>query len=186
MRFQRTERLIVDATEKLLKSRHIDDISTKDLCEAAGISRNAFYAHYYDKYELIRGMSDRFLTGLAESILSVPEGATYSQSTEHAAMGILQYLDQNRRMLTLLTKNDSFFWLAMQNRLEAIILNIVPAKPSYQLFARYNAGGICSCLKSYYSGDMNLSHTEFITYLSEIARSANSFMLPELEEDKRN
>ena len=48
-----TEKAILDTLNELLKTQTIDRITVKDLTEACGISRNTFYYHYHDIYEVL-------------------------------------------------------------------------------------------------------------------------------------
>ena len=48
-----TEKAIVETLNELLKTKTIDRITVKDLTEACGISRNTFYYHFHDIYEVL-------------------------------------------------------------------------------------------------------------------------------------
>lgn len=43
---------ILDATEELMQHISFDHLKVTDICEKAGISRQTFYAHFKDKYEI--------------------------------------------------------------------------------------------------------------------------------------
>lgn len=49
----KTKHAIKEALMKLLDDRPFDKISVKDLVDACGISRNTFYYHYHDVYEVL-------------------------------------------------------------------------------------------------------------------------------------
>lgn len=48
-----TERVITETFMKLLNERPLEKISVKDIVEECGISRNTFYYHYQDIYDLL-------------------------------------------------------------------------------------------------------------------------------------
>lgn len=52
-RFDLTEAAIIAAFERLLQKKPFSKISVKDITEDCGISRNTFYYHYQDKYDLM-------------------------------------------------------------------------------------------------------------------------------------
>jgi len=52
-RILKTKRNTRKALITLLKHKKYDDISVKDICEVAGISRGTFYLHYKDKFDLV-------------------------------------------------------------------------------------------------------------------------------------
>lgn len=43
---------ILDATEELMRDISFDHLKVTDICEKAGISRQTFYKHFKDKYEI--------------------------------------------------------------------------------------------------------------------------------------
>ncbi len=51
-----TKRQIKDALMRLLEESSFDGISVQDLSDECGISRNTFYYHYHDKYEVLEDM----------------------------------------------------------------------------------------------------------------------------------
>ena len=51
---ERTEKTIMDAFLTLLNQYPLDKICVKDIVSACGISRNTFYYHYQDIYDLLR------------------------------------------------------------------------------------------------------------------------------------
>lgn len=54
LRIRKTRRALKDALFSLLSRRRFDKITVNDLCEEAIISRTAFYAHFEDKYALLK------------------------------------------------------------------------------------------------------------------------------------
>lgn len=53
VRFYRTKERILSAMTELLKNKNFHQVTVKDLCEKAEISRSGFYLHYMDKYDLV-------------------------------------------------------------------------------------------------------------------------------------
>ncbi len=52
LRIRRTQKAIRDAFFALIKEKDFEQITVKDITDRAMISRNTFYLHYSDKYEL--------------------------------------------------------------------------------------------------------------------------------------
>ena len=48
-----TEKAITETLNEMLKTRTIDKITVKDLTDECGISRNTFYYHFHDIYEVL-------------------------------------------------------------------------------------------------------------------------------------
>lgn len=53
IRFVRTEQVLMNVMLNLLEQKRFESITINDICEAASISRTAFYRHYEDKYSLV-------------------------------------------------------------------------------------------------------------------------------------
>jgi len=68
-RTQRTQRTLLDALLELLKVKHYDAISVKDIIEKANVGRSTFYAHYQTKDDLLKGGFERVLDRLLEQVV---------------------------------------------------------------------------------------------------------------------
>ncbi|MGM0238300.1 MULTISPECIES: TetR/AcrR family transcriptional regulator C-terminal domain-containing protein [Enterococcus] len=53
IRFYRTKDRIICAMITLLKSKSFAQITVKDICKEAEVSRSGFYLHYLDKFDLV-------------------------------------------------------------------------------------------------------------------------------------
>lgn len=60
-----TKRLIREAMLELLKTKSIQKISVRELCDAAGINRTTFYNHYASTYEVLAEIEEHFLAQLS-------------------------------------------------------------------------------------------------------------------------
>lgn len=53
-----TRMVIRDSLIELMKRRPITDITIKEICALADVSRPTFYAHYRDQYDLLQSLED--------------------------------------------------------------------------------------------------------------------------------
>ena len=67
IRVQKTRKSIEDAFLNLLKENSFENITIKDICEHAMISRSTFYSHYKDKYDLLEYFFERIIERLYPS-----------------------------------------------------------------------------------------------------------------------
>src|SRR5271155_1522078 len=63
-RIRRTRQLLQQALDKLLEVKGFDEISVRDITEAATLNRATFYDHYPDKFALLECMVARQFHGL--------------------------------------------------------------------------------------------------------------------------
>lgn len=68
-RTKRTQQTLFDALIDLLKVKHYDSISVKDIIEKANVGRSTFYAHYQTKDDLLKSGFERVLDMLLEQVV---------------------------------------------------------------------------------------------------------------------
>jgi AcrR family transcriptional regulator len=56
-----TQKVLRDSLVELMKEKSILEISIKEICEIAGISRSTFYTYYRDQYDLLGQMEEEIL-----------------------------------------------------------------------------------------------------------------------------
>lgn len=67
-RYFRTERLLIDAMQALIKEKSYRDILIKDIVQKADIARKTFYAHYADKDALLWSSLERDFHAIEETL----------------------------------------------------------------------------------------------------------------------
>lgn len=181
----KTKKAISEAFLTLLRRKSIDHVTVNDICAAACISRNTFYAYYVDKYKLIEVISDQFVQRLCEETLNrnvfvgyQPPVSEYQSSINKSAQTFFDYLDKNREMVTLLSKNNPSFW----NIFTAGLFDFMLAFSANQdertkVYATYSVHAVTGCFKEYFEGRLPMKATDFVRYLTEVAEAANRFMI---------
>lgn len=61
-RVRRTRQLLANALFTLMKEKSYNDITVKELCEAADINRGTFYLHYKDIDDMVEQIEQEILT----------------------------------------------------------------------------------------------------------------------------
>lgn len=75
LRILKTQERLQNALLELLETKELKEITVKEICEKAGISRNAFYQHYSYKEDLYDQMVARATEGIRESLAPVTQDA---------------------------------------------------------------------------------------------------------------
>lgn len=65
IRVQKTKKNIEDSFLYLVKEKPFTDITIKDICDEAMISRSTFYSHYKDKYDLLEYFFEKIISNFA-------------------------------------------------------------------------------------------------------------------------
>ena len=71
-RSERTQRLLEEALIRLLMQRRYADLTVQDVLDEANIGRSTFYAHYWDKDDLLTSSVERMLAGLLHQMEQTP------------------------------------------------------------------------------------------------------------------
>ena len=107
-----TERAIVETLNEMLKKHPIDKITVKDLTEACGISRNTFYYHFHDIYEVL---TRSFLEQI-DVLLKEHEGEESWEETFHEGLG---FLYENKAAI------DHIYWSVNRDALDRFLDEVV-------------------------------------------------------------
>lgn len=69
---EQTRDAILDALVDLLGDRPVDEVTTKEVAHAAGVSERTVYRHFPDRWALVESLTTRFM-GSSELVPTVPE-----------------------------------------------------------------------------------------------------------------
>lgn len=116
---------LTSALVTLLATKDYDQITVRDITQAAGINRSTFYAHYTDKNDMITQLIQSMLTDLMQLL---PE-----QGTQEAYLApltrIFEYLEANMPLLYGLTeKNFTYIDQLLRDFLSTLIERIEPLR----------------------------------------------------------
>ena len=96
LRIMKTQEKLQNALLELLAEKELKAITVKEICDRAGISRNAFYQHYGYKEDLYEQMVARATENILDSLVPiVPDASHLSRETvalyaKHIIEGISQ------------------------------------------------------------------------------------------------
>lgn len=90
LRIKRTQKAIKSAFFELLDEKTFEHISVKDITDRALISRNTFYLHYADKYELLNKVCDELIIKLFFRISKQLRRVQREEFTVESIAGILR------------------------------------------------------------------------------------------------
>lgn len=107
-----TERAITDTLKEMLKKHPIDKITVKDLTEACGISRNTFYYHFHDLYEVL---TRSFLNELDAIVQAHGE----EESWEQTFIELLGFIYENRVAI------NHIYWSVDSENLDRFLSEVV-------------------------------------------------------------
>lgn len=100
--FRRTDRAIIDAMIRLLKTETFDNITVQNILDETPVTRATFYAHFHDKYEVAERMQEMYVQILHQ----MPSQMGDVDRKNHPKMiqkAILQYSDIVQSLMKIRT-----------------------------------------------------------------------------------
>ena len=85
-----TRKAIMNSLLELLKTKSIDKVTVKDICDDCEINRNTFYYNYKDIYDVLNSI---FMQAIEENLRDVAEGGSFYEEYIKAASLLVQYRD---------------------------------------------------------------------------------------------
>lgn len=81
---------ILNATEELLKTKSLPDISLKEIAELAGVSKGTLYYHYKNKIDILFDITDRYLNEQWDSLISWTENKEKDTSVNRLVKYVIE------------------------------------------------------------------------------------------------
>ena len=134
LRILKTQERLQNALLELLKTRELKEITVKEICDLAGISRNAFYQHYGYKEDLYDQMVAKATEGIREALVPlVPDYSQVGHDTLTAyAKQVIEGISGVKELMQTMLKGDNGIFL---RQLTDLIYgqNLSQALPFYEL-----------------------------------------------------
>lgn len=99
-RSERTRRLLGEALIALMLKRPYADLTIGDILDRADIGRSTFYAHYWDKDDLLASEIERMLDALTQQAAHSPA----SSPALPPSLGLLQHIASHQRLYQALQR----------------------------------------------------------------------------------
>ena len=151
LRIMKTQEQLQNALLELLETKELKEITVKEICDKAGISRNAFYQHYGYKEDLYDQMVARATEGIRDSLTPViPDASHLSQDAVVSyAKHIVEGISQVRDLIYVMLKNDNGIFLRQltdlifgQNLTNALSFFDIEDSRELRLYYEFLSGGM--------------------------------------------
>lgn len=113
LRILKTQERLQNALLELLGEKELKAVTVKEICDKAGISRNAFYQHYGYKEDLYDQMVARATEGIRNSLTPVIPDASHlgRETVASYAQQIVDGISEVRSLIYVMLKGDNGIFL---------------------------------------------------------------------------
>jgi AcrR family transcriptional regulator len=101
-----TRQVIRDSLMELMEKQPITDITIKEICTRADISRPTFYAHYRDQYNLLKSIEDEISVYFEEFVFINETGIYSKREIKQKIEEVLQYIENNSNSIQVLLSEN--------------------------------------------------------------------------------
>ena len=115
LRVKKTKNALYNTLMELMKAKSFEEIKVSDICNVALINRSTFYAHYNDKYELLKDAIDNLKNSLIEEL---NKNVKTSNTKEY-------YLEMISILLNHIEEKRSIYQQIMLNNRNSIMVDIL-------------------------------------------------------------
>lgn len=132
-RVLRTRALLRQGLTQLMAEKEIKDITVKELCDLAGVTRGTFYLHYSDIYDILRHMEYEIFVEFNDILNHSPVPDIQKSVPEAILTDIFSLLERHRDMVRVMmgAHGDPAFVDHLKNLVKMHI---------YQVLTRKNTG----------------------------------------------
>lgn len=97
-----TKRLLREALLESLKTKEMNQITIKEICDISQINRSTFYRHYNNTMEIL----DEYLKEIYQIILSCYQSISSGKEAQNSIYPVLDYIYHHKEQCFFLQKKD--------------------------------------------------------------------------------
>jgi len=166
-----TKRILADGLKKLMQDKALASISISDITSQCGISRNTFYYHFQDKYDLVNWI---FYTEVTPQVSNFTD-------LEHWPDGLAalyDYMLQNRLFYINALSNEGQNSLSdcLMNYYEMLIINVVTnsnyrlnlSNDEIQVVSKFYSNAIIGSILDWAKNGMQYNPKDYIPLFQSI------------------
>lgn len=164
LRIEKTRSGLLSTLPKLLQRHKIRQLTVNDICGEAKLSRTAFYAHFTDKYDLLKYWFTDLKGKLAQQ---VPDGVN--------AVFLNRIVNENKRVLRNLFEDGDDGMFELYNEFLPSLMNITPQRDKngkltleYIVLSGFCAGGIINHITWRIKNNFSQDTDKMTAYLLKI------------------
>ncbi len=183
LRILKTQERLQNALLELLETKELKEITVKEICDKAGISRNAFYQHYGYKEDLYDQMVARATEGIRDSLMPIIQDASVvkEETIVSYAKHIVEGISEVRELIYVMLKGDDGIFLRQltdlifgQNLTNALSFFDMKDSAELRLYYEFQSAGMAAFIVKWIL-DEGLSEEKAASLLAQILLQAPAY-----------
>lgn len=129
-RIKKTHNAIIGATVSLLSEKQLKDISIKEICNKADVSRSTFYLHYRDAADVL----EQLYNNISISVTRILDNVNFNEFIDSPYLfldAVIEFLNEDLPLYQLLMKNQ--YHTNFRRRLKNLLVNRVIENHKYRV-----------------------------------------------------
>jgi AcrR family transcriptional regulator len=172
-----TRTAIRDSLIELMKQRPITDITIKEICALADVSRPTFYAHYRDQYDMLKNIEDETFAYFETVVFANNTRKLNRREIAHLIEDVLQYIenDSNSVKVLLSENGDINFQTKIFSRFITYLQHVMkhysektPDEGKIEYYSVFMVHGIIALVHHWVKNNMNIPKSELAKMLVEL------------------
>ncbi|MDR1174993.1 MAG: TetR/AcrR family transcriptional regulator [Treponema sp.] len=183
IRIRFTRKALQESLISLMKEKPVLEISVKEICERAGLSRSTFYLYYHDQYDLLRQIEKEAFIEMEKIFRPYKNGERKGDGRVTTAFlqDILHSIADNSNSIQILLSENgdgAFQKRFFRNGIESIrqFTEAAGVKPQDERVAEYGfgffIGGIMSLVQMWLKNGMDTPVPEMAKMIARVMREA--------------
>lgn len=183
LRILKTQERLQNALLELLETKELKEITVKEICDKAGISRNAFYQHYGYKEDLYDQMVARATEGIRDSLMPIIQDASVvtEDTIVSYAKHIIEGISEVRELIYVMLKGDDGIFLRQltdlifgQNLTNALSFFNMKDSAELRLYYEFQSAGMAAFIVKWIL-DEGISEEKAASLLAQILLQAPAY-----------
>jgi AcrR family transcriptional regulator len=172
-----TRMVIRNSLIELMKQRPITDITIKEICDLADVSRPTFYTHYRDQYDLLQGIEDEIIAYFENVVFVKKSKKQGKREITLMIENVLQYIESNSNSVqVLLSENGD---IGFQRKIFSRYVNYVQymmknysekasGEEKNEYYSIYTVHGIIAIVHHWLKNNMKIQRQDLAKMMVEL------------------
>ena len=174
LRVKKTKNALYNTLMELMKTKSFEEIKVSDICNEALINRSTFYAHYNDKYELLKDAIDNLKNSLIEELnKNVKTSNTKEYYLEMISI-LLNHIEEKRNIYQQIMLNNrnsimvDILYDVLDHDITSKIKKTKSEKIPGEIIAKFYIGAVFNVGLIFLKNEKKYSKQEILEYLNRL------------------